>query len=133
MYVGTRRAPTVKYCRRTSTHQPMPRAKAILQVDANALGLHDYHQVIRRPMDLGTIKKSLTADTGAYSSSAEVLKDVQQVWANCRTYNDEDDPIMYVHSLHSSMLCSATHQRVCMVFAENLAFTSGNWLCNPEI
>ncbi|KAL3138978.1 hypothetical protein ABBQ32_005786 [Trebouxia sp. C0010 RCD-2024] len=63
-------------------------------VDASALGLHDYHQVIRRPMDLGTIKKSLMADEGAYSTSAEVLKDVQQVWANCRTYNDEDDPII---------------------------------------
>ncbi|KAL3131033.1 hypothetical protein ABBQ38_000352 [Trebouxia sp. C0009 RCD-2024] len=63
-------------------------------VDASALGLHDYHQVIRRPMDLGTIKKGLMADEGAYSSSAEVLKDVQQVWTNCRTYNDEDDPII---------------------------------------
>ena len=45
-------------------------------------------------MDLGTIKKNLMADTAVYSSSAEVLKDVQQVWANCRNYNDEDDPIM---------------------------------------
>ena len=53
-------------------------------------------------MDLGTIKKSLVADTGAYSSSGEVLKDVQQVWTNCRTYNDEDDPIMYVYD---SLFC----------------------------
>lgn len=65
-------------------------------MDAKALGLHDYHQVIRRPMDLGTIKKNLVAETAAYSSSAEVLRDVQQVWANCRNYNDADDPIMYV-------------------------------------
>lgn len=47
-------------------------------------------------MDLGTIKKNLLAETAPYSSSAEVLKDVQQVWGNCRQYNDEDDPIMYV-------------------------------------
>ena len=67
-----------------------------MQVDAQALGLHDYHHVIRRPMDLGTIKKKLLAETAPYSSSAEVLKDVQQVWGNCRQYNDEDDPIMYV-------------------------------------
>lgn len=65
-------------------------------MDAKALGLHDYHQVIRRPMDLGTVKKNLMAEAAAYSSSAEVLKDVQQVWANCRNYNDADDPIMYV-------------------------------------
>ena len=47
-------------------------------------------------MDLGTVKKNLMAEAAAYSSSAEVLKDVQQVWANCRNYNDADDPIMYV-------------------------------------
>ena len=75
--------------------------KVIIQVDAKALGLHDYHQVTRRPMDLGTIKKNLMADTAGYSSSAEVLKDVQQVWANCRNYNDEDDPIMYVCAYHA--------------------------------
>lgn len=87
---------------------PCFNAKVLVQVDASALGLHDYHQVIRRPMDLGTIKKGLMADEGAYSSSAEVLKDVQQVWTNCRTYNDEDDPIMYVHyeSIHSRLLQS---------------------------
>ncbi len=65
-----------------------------LQVDAKALGLHNYHQVIRRPMDLGTIKDNLMAEPPSYFSSAEVLKDVQQVWANCRTYNDEDDAIV---------------------------------------
>ena len=53
-----------------------------MQVDAKALGLHDYHQVIRHPMDLGTVKKSLMDEPPAYSSPAEVLKDVQQVWAN---------------------------------------------------
>lgn len=25
-------------------------------VDADALGLHDYHDVIKKPMDLGTVK-----------------------------------------------------------------------------
>lgn len=63
-------------------------------VDAKALGLHNYHQIIRRPMDLGTIKDNLMAEPPSYFSSADVLKDVQQVWANCRTYNDEDDAIV---------------------------------------
>jgi len=67
---------------------------AHLQVDAKALGLHNYHQVIRRPMDLGTIKDNLMAEPPSYFSSSDVLKDVQQVWANCRTYNDEDDAIV---------------------------------------
>jgi hypothetical protein len=28
-------------------------------VDAEKLGLHDYHSIIKRPMDLGMIKKRL--------------------------------------------------------------------------
>lgn len=64
------------------------------QVDAKALGLDDYHDVIRQPMDLGTIKERLTESPPAYHNAAEVLKDVQQVWSNCRTYNDDDDAIM---------------------------------------
>lgn len=63
-------------------------------MNAKALGLHDYHQVITRPMDLGTIKGNLQAEPPCYFSSAEVLKDVQLVWSNCRTYNDEEDAIM---------------------------------------
>ena len=77
---------------------------AVMQVDAKALGLHDYHKVIRQPMDLGTIKDKLAAELPAYVSSAEVVRDVQQVWSNCRTYNDPDDPIMYDCPL--SMCCT---------------------------
>ncbi len=78
----------------TSPSCSMVHTSAHLQVDAKALGLHNYHQIIRQPMDLGTIKKNLMAEPPSYFSSTEVLKDVQQVWANCRTYNDEDDPIV---------------------------------------
>ena len=45
-------------------------------------------------MDLGTIKDNLMAEPPSYVCSADVLRDVQQVWANCRTYNDEDDAIV---------------------------------------
>ena len=81
-----------------------------MQVDTDALGLHDYHQVIRHPMDLGTVKRRLMAEPLAYSSSADALRDVQQVWANCRSYNDEDDPIMYV--MHVDVECSVVPGRV---------------------
>ena len=68
-----------------------------VQVDAKALGLDDYHNVIQQPMDLGTIKDKLNLEAGGYRGPAEVLRDVQQVWANCRAYNDQDDPIMWAH------------------------------------
>lgn len=63
-------------------------------MDAKALGLDDYHNVIQQPMDLGTIKEKLNDEADGYHGAAEVLRDVQQVWANCRAYNDQDDPIM---------------------------------------
>ena len=71
-----------------------------LQVDPVALELDDYFDVIKQPMDLGTIQKRLAPGpkqgwgTLHYKSTAEVLRDTQLVWANCRRYNDASDPIM---------------------------------------
>ena len=50
-----------------------------MQVNGKALGLPDYHQVTRQPMDLGTTKGHLQAEPPAYFSFAEVLKDIQQL------------------------------------------------------
>lgn len=47
--------------------------------------LPDYPTLIKRPMDLGTIKKNLNA--GKYSTVQSVCDDIQLVWNNCKTYN----------------------------------------------
>ncbi|BBN02326.1 protein MpBromo5 [Marchantia polymorpha subsp. ruderalis] len=54
-------------------------------VDAVKLGLHDYHKVIKKPMDLGTIKSKL--DGGQYHVPGEFAEDVRLTFRNAMTYN----------------------------------------------
>ena len=56
-------------------------------VDPVELGLPDYFQVIKRPMDLGTIKKRL--ENGCYHSLEEFEADVNQTFDNAMHYNPE--------------------------------------------
>ncbi|BFI25342.1 protein MpBromo2 [Marchantia polymorpha subsp. ruderalis] len=56
-------------------------------VDAVKLGLHDYHQVIKRPMDLGTIKKKV--NRGEYTSPLNFAEDVRLTFSNAMTYNPQ--------------------------------------------
>ncbi|GAV86862.1 Bromodomain domain-containing protein [Cephalotus follicularis] len=54
-------------------------------VDAVALGLHDYHQVIKNPMDLGTVKTNL--EKGFYKLPLDFAADVRLTFNNALTYN----------------------------------------------
>ena len=56
-------------------------------VDWKALGLFDYPQIIKKQMDLGTIKSKL--ENGKYKDLEEAANDVRLVWKNCMTYNQE--------------------------------------------
>ncbi|KAI5065285.1 hypothetical protein GOP47_0019980 [Adiantum capillus-veneris] len=64
-----------------------------IPVDPVALGIPDYFDIVKRPMDLGTICKTLERG-GKYRSSQDVYEDVQLVWTNCRIYNQKGDPIL---------------------------------------
>ena len=46
-----------------------------------------YFQVVKKPMDLGTIKKNLQSNH--YHKKPPFMKDVRQVWTNCKLYNSE--------------------------------------------
>lgn len=48
----------------------------------------DYHRIIRKPMDLGTIRSSI--NRMKYSCNQEVIEDILQVFENCKLYNRED-------------------------------------------
>jgi len=54
-------------------------------VDWKGLQLHDYPKIIKRPMDLGSIKNNL--ENQDYGDVAECADDVRLVWRNCMTYN----------------------------------------------
>jgi hypothetical protein len=45
----------------------------------------DYHKIIDRPIDLGTIRSNI--NRMKYSCNQEVLDDIRQVFVNCFTYN----------------------------------------------
>jgi hypothetical protein len=54
-------------------------------VDAEALGLRDYHGVIKTPMDLGTIQTKL--DDKRYASWEDCLGDMRLTFVNALMYN----------------------------------------------
>eukprot|EP00571_Detonula_confervacea_P013933 CAMPEP_0172304572 /NCGR_PEP_ID=MMETSP1058-20130122/5968_1 /TAXON_ID=83371 /ORGANISM="Detonula confervacea, Strain CCMP 353" /LENGTH=2415 /DNA_ID=CAMNT_0013015859 /DNA_START=210 /DNA_END=7457 /DNA_ORIENTATION=+ len=56
-------------------------------VDWKSLGLFDYLRVIRRPMDLGLVKRKVAE--GRYKSVFDAAEDVRLVFKNCMAYNPE--------------------------------------------
>ncbi|KAH7416407.1 hypothetical protein KP509_14G090300 [Ceratopteris richardii] len=59
-------------------------------VDVEGLNLHDYYDVIKKPMDLGTIRNRMEAKDGTgYRHVQEICDDVRLVFSNAMTYNHE--------------------------------------------
>ncbi|KAG5851214.1 hypothetical protein ANANG_G00090700 [Anguilla anguilla] len=54
-------------------------------VDADRLGLHDYHDIIKQPMDLSTIRKKMEARE--YKDVQEFASDFRLMFFNCYKYN----------------------------------------------
>ncbi|XP_021349026.1 bromodomain-containing protein 3-like isoform X3 [Mizuhopecten yessoensis] len=61
-------------------------------VDATLLGLHDYHEIIKKPMDLGSIKRKL--ETREYSCPSEFAEDLRLIFTNCYRYNPPDSDVV---------------------------------------
>ena len=59
-----------------------------MPVDAEALGLVNYHTIITNPMDLGTIKKFIE-DGGRYELAKEVHEDIELTFNNAMKFNAE--------------------------------------------
>ena len=56
-------------------------------VDWRGLELFDYPKIIKKMMDLGTVKRKM--ERKQYSNAAECAEDIRLVWVNCKTYNME--------------------------------------------
>ncbi|XP_037933526.1 homeotic protein female sterile isoform X2 [Teleopsis dalmanni] len=61
-------------------------------VDAELLALHDYHDIIKKPMDLGTVKHKM--DNREYKSAPEFAADVRLIFTNCYKYNPPDHDVV---------------------------------------
>ncbi|KRX06712.1 Bromodomain [Pseudocohnilembus persalinus] len=83
-------------------------------VDWEALGITDYPEVIEYPMDLSSVKQSLS--NGKYTYVEECLDEIQLIWDNCKLYNDDKSS-----QTHSSMQESSNiHQKSEDVFQEEV-------------
>merc|ERR1719397_885478 len=61
-------------------------------VDTEQLDLHDYKQVIKKPMDLGTVK--LKMESREYRSPAEFAIDMRLIFTNCYKYNPPEHDVV---------------------------------------
>lgn len=74
--------------KKTNSHLNWP---FMIPVDPIALGIPDYFDVIKQPMDLGTIRKKI--DTGMYGRPEQFESDVRLVFTNCYTYNPPESDV----------------------------------------
>jgi bromodomain-containing factor 1 len=63
----------------------------LIPVDPVALGIPDYPNIIKNPMDLSTISKKLEGNE--YSSASEFAADVRLMLNNCFTFNAADSQV----------------------------------------
>ena len=62
----------------------------------NKRDVPDYYDVIKNPMDLGTMTRKLKAFQ--YKSKEEFMNDLDLIYTNCFTYNTAEDSIYRVHA-----------------------------------
>lgn len=60
-------------------------------VDVAGLGLHDYHLIVKKPMDLGTVKMNL--EKGFYRSPIDFASDVKLTFTNAMAYNPKGQDV----------------------------------------
>ncbi|XP_061634316.1 bromodomain testis-specific protein [Phyllopteryx taeniolatus] len=63
-------------------------------VDTVALALHDYHDIIKQPMDLSNIKKKM--EQREYTVDKEFAADVRLMFSNCYKYNAPAHEVVYM-------------------------------------
>merc|ERR1712226_950441 len=63
-------------------------------VDSVKLNLPDYHEIIKTPMDLGTIEKRL--ENMYYNDVSDCIYDFTTIFINCYVYNDANDDVVKI-------------------------------------
>merc|ERR1719186_267296 len=61
-------------------------------VDTEQLDLHEYKQVIKKPMDLGTVKTKM--EGREYRTPAEFATDMRLIFTNCYKYNPPEHDVV---------------------------------------
>jgi hypothetical protein len=97
------RAAMLKRCGQILTRLRRQRASHWFKapVDVEGLKLHNYRDIIRNPMDLGTVKENLAG--ARYPSHEEFAADVRLTFSNALRYNE---PGLQVHTAAGNLLAS---------------------------
>ncbi|CAD7697332.1 unnamed protein product [Ostreobium quekettii] len=61
----------------------------IFNKPVNRMVVPDYYDIVKNPMDLGTLRENLLG--GKYAHPEEFAKDMRLVWSNCSLYNKKGD------------------------------------------
>ncbi len=96
-------------------------------VDHVELGLTDYLDVVKKPMDLGTLKRNLKDQR--YTYYYEFVQDMDRIWTNCMLYNGPGSPYhdfaRDAKQFADKRLCQL--QAVPMTLAQHAAIVSDNF------
>jgi hypothetical protein len=63
-------------------------------VDWRGLELWDYPKIIKKMMDLGSVKRKL--DRGIYKNHLECAEDIRLIWQNCMDYNEDSSDFWHL-------------------------------------
>jgi len=66
-------------------------------VDPVAHGCPNYLEVIKEPMDLGTVMARLSSGK-VYESAEQMARDVRLIWSNCKRYNEPESELSLMAS-----------------------------------
>ncbi|KAA8545690.1 hypothetical protein F0562_020859 [Nyssa sinensis] len=91
--IGNANANLMKLCRQVLTKLMKHKHSWIFNkpVDAASMGLHDYHQIIKHPMDLGTVKSNFGKNL--YCTAIDFAADVRLTFNNAMLYNPKGDEV----------------------------------------
>eukprot|EP00483_Globobulimina_turgida_P002564 UN02568 len=81
----------------------------LVAVDWETLKLPDYPVIIKKPMDLGTIKSNIWSDK--YDDAYDFAEDIRLVWKNAKLYNTPGSPI-YINAESLSQLFERKFPRI---------------------
>lgn len=76
----------------------------------------DYLDVIKKPMDLGTVQEKLR--TYSYASFEELWQDIELIWKNCCTYNSPHTQF-YQSALKLQKFSKRVFSSLCMFLRKN--------------
>lgn len=111
---------SLKKCKNILAAQKKHRSAApfLRPVDPMQLNCPDYFEIIKEPMDLGTVEKKLR--NNSYNSPYQFFSDVRRIWSNAFTYNPRNSPV-YNMTLEISHHFEDLYKQIDMPVSEDLS------------